>query len=172
MSTLPHSKIAEDLRVTRQHVSALVKRGMPASSLEAARGWYETNVRSRQSRGKWRRFAPAPVVALDWPTDDVDLDLLEDPWTPAPIQLVDLDRFPDVRSDEEVEAWLQSKVETPEDAARIAGIHIQILRLFIDWMPHVMAERCNPLDPERARKELEHWVDTFNRECFTDGAGK
>jgi hypothetical protein len=32
-----------------------------------------------------------------------------------------------------------------------------------------MAERCNPLDPDLARRELEHWVNTLNLECFTDG---
>ena len=170
MSAVPHSKIAEELRVTRQHVSTLVKRGMPASSVEAARGWYERNVRSRHSRGRWRRLNPALEIPLD-------LDLPETKqspkpparysWTPAPIKLVDLD-LPQVVSDEEVDEWLDSKVETVEDAVKIAGIHIQILRHYIDWMPHVMAERCNPGNPQRVRQELEHWVDTLNRECFTD----
>ncbi len=36
-------------------------------------------------------------------------------------------------------------------------------------MPRVMAERVAPFDPELARRELEHWVDTFNRKCFGDG---
>lgn len=178
MSPVPHSKIAEALSVTRQHVSSLVKRGMPASSVEAARGWYERNVRSRHSRGRWRRLNPALEIPLDLSVDDIDLDLPQTKqttrppvrytWTPAPLKLVDLD-LPQVVSDEEVDEWLDSKVETVEDAVKIAGIHIQILRLYIDWMPHVMAERCNPGNPQRARQELEHWVKTLNRECFTDG---
>jgi hypothetical protein len=78
--------------------------------------------------------------------------------------------LPDAKTltDVEVEAWLDRNVDTPEEAVEVAGILLQSIRLRIDWMPYVMAERVNPLDPDFARRELEHWLDTFNRECFTD----
>lgn len=166
MSNLPHSQIAKALNVTRQHVSALVKRGLPTTSIESAQAWYQNNVRTRYSKGRQRRLSPVPIP---WPREEEawEFDLLDPEWKPAPIKLVDLPEK-NVLSDEEVEAWMDSKVETMEDAVRMAGVFLQAIRLNIDWMPHVMAERCNPLDPELARRELLHWLDTFNHECFTD----
>lgn len=168
MSSIPHSKIAEALNVTRQHVSSLVKRGLPTTSLESARAWYHNNVRSRCSTHRPRAFV-RPVL-----NDDLSPEL-ED-WLfgseknstkPDPIKLVDLPDI-EVRTDAEVEAWMDSKVETVESAIQVAGLLVQVLRLHIDWMPHVMAERVNPANPDLARRELERWVETLNRECFTD----
>ena len=168
MSNLPHREIAKALNVTRQHVSSLVKKGLPTSSLEAARAWYDGNVQRRYSKGRHRRL-PVMLGSLPREWEELDFELEEPGRTPAPIKLVDL---PDLKilTDVEVEAWLDRNVDTPEQAAEVAGILLQSIRLRIDWMPHVMAERVNPLDPELARRELDHWVDTFNRECFTDEA--
>jgi len=88
--------------------------------------------------------------------------------TPRPIKLVELDHLEPILTDEEVDAWMGREVETVDDLMRLSAFFIQIIRLHIDWMPHVMAERVNPLDPDHARRELQHWVDTMNRECFTD----
>jgi hypothetical protein len=166
MNNFPHREIAKALNVTRQHVSSLVKRGLPTSSLESAKAWYQNNVRTRYSKGRHRRISPV-ALPLTREEDTREFDLLDPEWKPSPIKLVDLPER-NVVSDEDVEAWLDSKVETVEDAVRLSGVFLQAIRLNIDWMPHVMAERCNPLDPDLARRELEHWLDTFNRECFTD----
>jgi len=176
MNNVPHREIAEALSVTRQHVSSLVKRGLPTTSLEAAEGWYRNNVSTRYSKRRHRRCLPVHSVPVSFTEDWTDLpadlhpssfgiDLA--PHKPRPIKLVDL---PDAKTltDVEVEAWLDRNVDTPEEAVEVAGILLQAIRLRIDWMPYVMAERVNPLDPDFARRELEHWVDTFNRECFTD----
>ena len=138
---------------------------MPTTCVESAQAWYRNRVVSRHSWRKQRATRPVPLP-LD--SEPWSLDLLEQNRTPSPLKLVDLD-LPQVVSDEEVEAWLDSKVETVEHATQFGAFCIQILRLYIDWMPHVMAERCNPLDPDLARRELEHWVNTLNLECFTDG---
>lgn len=173
MSNVPHREIAKALNVTRQHVSALVKKGLPTHSLDAAKGWYDRNVQSRYTRRKWRRITPAitPAESNAFPVEleDLSFELLEDESDLTPIQLTTRE-YKNVVSDEEVEAWLDSEVETVERAAEIGGVLIQMLRCYIDEMPHVMAARCNPMDPERAFRQLQRWVDTFDRECFTDEA--
>lgn len=170
MNNLPHREIAKALNVTRQHVSALAKKGLPTTSLDAARAWYDGNVQTRYSKGRHRRV-PVMLTPIPREWEEMDFELEEPEWSPAPIKLVDL---PDLKTltDVEVEAWLDRNVDTPEQAAEVAGILLQAIRLRIDWMPDVMAERVNPLDPELARRELDHWVDTFNRECFTDGTNE
>jgi hypothetical protein len=159
------------LNVTRQHVSALVKKGLPTHSLDAAKGWYNHNVQSRHTRRKWGRITPTECGPLPREWEDLDFELVEPEWKPTPIKLVDL---PDLKTltDVEVEAWLDRNVDTPEEAVEVAGILLQAIRLRIDWMPYVMAERVNPLDPKLAERELQHWVDTFDRECFTDHENK
>lgn len=169
MTTLPHREIAKELNVTRQHVSALVKKGLPTHSLDAARGWYDRNVQSRYTRRKWRRIPPAELNTLPVELEDWDFELLEDESDLTPIQLTTRE-YKNVVPDEEVEAWLDSEVESVEQAANLGGVLIQMLRCYIDEMPHVMAARCNPMDPERAFRQLQRWVDTFDRECFTDEA--
>ena len=168
MTSLPHRVIAKELNVTRQHVSALVKKGLPTQSLDAARGWYDRNVQSRYTRRKWRRLPPAEPDSFPVELGDLSVELFGDESDLAPIQLTTREHK-DVVSDEEVEAWLDSKLETVEQAANLGGVLIQMLRCYIDEMPHVMAARCNPMDPERAFRQLQRWVETFDRECFTDG---
>jgi hypothetical protein len=173
---VPHRKIAEALNVTRQHVSSLVKRGLPTTSLAAAEGWYRTHVNTRYSKGRHRRCLPVYSVPASFTDDSMDLptDLQSSsfgidlaPHKPRPITLVEW-RGEDVHTDEEVEAWMNREVTTVEEAVRVSAFFIQTIRLHLDWMPYVMAERVNPLDPDFARRELEHWLDTMNRECFTD----
>jgi len=175
MNSIPHRQIAEALNVTRQHVSSLVKRGLPTTSLDAAEAWYRTHVNTRYSKGRHRRVPVSTTSTLteDWTDLPKDLDpslfgLGLAPHKPRPITLVEWSGK-DVHTDEEVEAWMNREVTTVEEAVRVSAFFIQTIRLHLDWMPYVMAERVNPLDPDYARRELEHWVDTMNRECFTDG---
>lgn len=179
MNNIPHREIAKALNVTRQHVSALVKKGLPTSSLDAARGWYLNNVRSRSNRLRRRPggYSIPTTITEEWDALPLELQpcsfgLEEIRHTPRPIKLVELDHLKPVLTDEEVDEWMDREVETVEDCVRLSAFLIQILRLYIDWMPHVMAERVNPIDPEYARRELEHWVETMDRECFTDGNEK
>jgi hypothetical protein len=179
MNNIPHRDIAKSLNVTRQHVSSLVKRGLPTSSVAEAEAWYRRHVNTRYSKGRHRR-TPAlyPVSTTstfteDWTDLPVDLHpasfgLGLAPHKPRPITLVEWSGE-NVHTDEEVEAWMNREVTTVEGAVRVSAFLVQLIRLHIDWMPHVMAERVNPLDPDLARQELEHWVKTLNRECFTDG---
>jgi hypothetical protein len=179
MNSIPHREIAKALNVTRQHVSSLVKRGLPTSSVAEAEAWYRRHVNTRYSKGRHRR-TPAlyPVSTTstfteDWTDLPVDLHpasfgLGLAPHKPRPITLVEWSGE-NVHTDEEVEAWMNREVTTVEGAVRVSAFLVQLIRLHIDWMPHVMAERVNPLDPDLARQELEHWVKTLNRECFTDG---
>lgn len=178
MESVPHREIAKALNVTRQHVSSLVKRGLPTSSLEAAEAWYRSRISHRYSKGRQLRRPDPFHVPIALPDDWTDLPLDLQPCSfgiepthriPRPIKLVELDHLKPVLTDEEVDAWMDQKVETVEDSIRLSAFFIQLIRLHIDWMPHVMAERVNPLDPEHARRELQHWVDTMDRECFTDG---
>lgn len=177
MESIPHREIAKALNVTRQHVSALVKRGLPTSSVEAAEAWYRTRISRRYSKRRQHRvpdlYNISTALSDDWTDLPVDLQpcsfgINTTHHTPRPIKLVELDHLKPVLTDEEVEAWMDREVETVDDLMRLSAFFIQIIRLHIDWMPHVMAERVNPLDPEHARRELQHWVDTMDRECFTD----
>jgi len=99
----------------------------------------------------------------------MDFDLVEQDYALAPLQLAP-HHYKDIVPDTEIEAWFDRKVESVEEAAEVGAFLLQMLRCYIDEMPHVMAERCNPLEPERARRELQHWVETFDRHCFTDEA--
>jgi hypothetical protein len=177
MNNIPHREIAKALNVTRQHVSSLVKRGLPTSSVAEAEAWYRRHVNTRYSKGRHRRCLPvhsAPsIIPEEWTDLPADLHpssfgLGLAPHKPRPITLVEWSGV-EVHTDEEVQAWMDREVDTVEEAVRVSAFFIQLIRLHIDWMPRVMAERVNPLDPDLARQELEHWVDTLNRECFTEG---
>lgn len=169
MNTIPHRQIAESLNVTRQHVSSMVKRGLPTTSIEAAKSWYDRNVQSRYSRGRWRRFSSPEADPSPVEFEELDFDLVEQDYTLAPLQLTP-HHYKDIVPDTEIEAWFDREVGSVEEAAEVGAILLQMLRCYIDEMPHVMAERCNPLEPERARQELQHWVETFDRHCFTEEA--
>ncbi len=68
MNEISQRFIAQALGMSQAAVSKFVRRGMPISSVEAARAWHRTHVRPRMSSNPSRRYATelAAVEGL-WP---------------------------------------------------------------------------------------------------------
>lgn len=74
---MTRKEIGDALGITPQAVGALIKRGMPSTSIAAARAWRERNIdltRSRPARPKPKLTSPDYVIGdrLEWAPDDVD----------------------------------------------------------------------------------------------------
>jgi len=173
--------------LTKGHVSALVKRGMPLDSVQAADAWRACNTLARKLPPPTPTPA-APERPPELPGEDVAAGACE-PVRAAWERLLQAERL----------AWasvVQSIKARQPDASRMVGVHAQCVKNLIDgrsrvlaqaqserelvsgaWvrrvmqehdgivaalarnMPRQLAGRVNPTDPCHAERELDRWLN-------------
>lgn len=164
--------VANALGLTRQRVSALVKKGMPTDSVDAAVAW-----RQAQVDGRTRRMQGVTIAALNAHSlDDIVLQQsnlvasariayrnaiesgdqsqgkLQTAYNQALKTLISLEE--EQRSRAVADSEYVSKAEAASAIKTIIGEILQAM----DDLPTDVAERCNKANPAQAIKPLQDWV--------------
>jgi hypothetical protein len=175
---LTHKEIAKELKITRQAVSKLVRRGMPTSSAEAAQFWRQRNTRRlHYTPTPLPRYQPpalpAPVALETLSVDDGSLEALN-----ADGSVIDLRAWDELTSEERINVAvadiLDGELDNPdgevpsmEHAIAFAKLCNEVLRQRIRRMPAAVAAAANPENPSQAQTALEDWLAAFEAEMFT-----
>jgi hypothetical protein len=180
---MTHKELAKELKITRQAVSKLVRRGMPTTSAEAAQFWRQRNTR-RLTRYVATRLPPMrcaatasaalpdddPLQSLTVGDDDFNLiaagddDLALDGWQSLTVDQRISIAIADFLSGEFDD--IDREVPTIEHAIAFSKLTNEVLRHRLRQLPAEVAAAANPDNPAQAKTAMEEWLAAFKAEMF------
>jgi hypothetical protein len=180
---MTHKELAKKLKITRQAVSKLVRRGMPTVSADAAQFWRQRNAQ-RHTRHMMTPVAPmrytvaaSALLPDDDPLEsltagDADFELIA-----AGDDDIALDGWQSLTVDERISVAvadfldgefddIDRAIPSIEHAIAFSKIANEVLRYRLRQMPAEVAAAANPDNPAQAKAALQEWLAAFSAEMF------
>ena len=162
-----NAAIAQHLNISRQAVTKHRRRGMPCESVEAAAGWYFSNVSTtRRKRGTYSTL-PMRVPAYHFEDEASD--------APPPLDQFPPDFWGESATGSIIKILGRGKAEPLKKRENVLAMMFCLhaaMRLHLRLMPSIMATRVGARDTEAAEDALMQWSCAFAAHWFGEGFQK
>ena len=177
-----NQQIANRLNISRQAVTKHRRRGMPCESVEAAAGWYFSNVSTtRRKRGTYSTL-PLRVPAYRFEEDDASADAIaslsgdyEASDAPPPLDNYPPDFWGESATGSIIKILGRGKAAPFKKHENVLAMMFCLhaaMRQHLRLMPGIMAKRVGARDTEAAEDALMQWSCAFAAHWFGEGFEK